>query len=83
MRSIGVSVSSPGMRILAVTRTYRLTGGADRYALALQAELERRGHAVIPFAAHHPQNLPTPWARPTWASAITGRATGCAPWPAR
>jgi glycosyltransferase involved in cell wall biosynthesis len=63
MRSIGVSVSSPGMRILAVTRTYRLTGGADRYALALQAELERRGHAVIPFAAHHPQNLPTPWAR--------------------
>ena len=50
------------MRILVVTRTYRLTGGADRYALALQAELERRGHAVIPFAAHHPQNLPTPWA---------------------
>jgi glycosyltransferase involved in cell wall biosynthesis len=53
----------PPMRILVVTRTYRLTGGADRYALALQAELERRGHAVIPFAAHHPQNLPTPWAR--------------------
>jgi len=51
------------MRILAITRAYRLTGGADRYALALQAELERRGHAVIPFAAHHPQNLPTPWAR--------------------
>jgi len=49
MRSIGVSVSSPGMRILAVTRTYRLTGGADRYALALQAELARRGHTAVSY----------------------------------
>lgn len=51
------------MRILAVTRSYRLTGGADRYALALQQHLEARGHVVIPFAARHPDNLPTPWAR--------------------
>jgi len=51
------------MRILAITRTYRVTGGADSYALALQAALEARGHTVIPFAAQHPANRPTPWAR--------------------
>ena len=51
------------MRILAITRSYRVTGGADTYALALQAALEARGHTVIPFATQHPANLPTPWAR--------------------
>lgn len=51
------------VRILAITRTYRVTGGADTYALALQAALEAKGHIVIPFAARHPANRPTPWAR--------------------
>lgn len=51
------------VRILAITRTYRVTGGADTYALALQAVLEAHGHTVIPFAAQHPANRPTPWAR--------------------
>ena len=38
-------------------------GGLGAIMFDETAELERRGHAVIPFAAAHPANRPTPWAR--------------------
>ncbi|MEM8557120.1 MAG: glycosyltransferase family 4 protein [Bacteroidota bacterium] len=50
-------------RVLNVGHHYRVAGGSDRYMLVLEALLEERGHEVIPFAAAHPDNQPTPWAR--------------------
>lgn len=47
--------------VLNAGQNYRITGGSDRYMLALGGLLESRGHQVVPFAAAHPDNLPTPW----------------------
>ena len=44
------------MKILNVGSNYRVAGGADRYALGLEELLEEHGHAVLPFAARHPEN---------------------------
>jgi len=49
------------LKILNVGSNYRVVGGSDRYFLALEALLERHGHSVVPFAARHPDNRPTPW----------------------
>lgn len=38
-------------------------GGLGAVMLDESAELEARGHAVLPFAAAHPDNLPSAWAR--------------------
>ena len=38
-------------------------GGLGAVMVDEAEALERRGHAVIPFAAAHPANLPTPYAR--------------------
>jgi glycosyltransferase involved in cell wall biosynthesis len=50
------------MRLVLCTEFYHDRGGA--YAAALDAEwlLRSRGHEVIPFAARHPGNRPTPFA---------------------
>lgn len=44
------------MRLVNVGSNYRVAGGADRYALGLEALLEKHGHRVLPFAARHPEN---------------------------
>jgi len=38
-------------------------GGLGAMMLDEAAELERRGHEVVPFVANHPNNLHTPWSR--------------------
>jgi len=50
-------------------------GGLGAIMFDETAELERRGHAVIPFAAAHPANRPTPWARyfPPFTETESGR----------
>ena len=47
------------MRILQINKFYYYRGGAERYFLELSEMLGRAGHEVIPFAMHHPKNLPT------------------------
>ncbi len=47
------------MKILMANKYYFLKGGADRYALELEALLARHGHATIPFAMQHPANQPS------------------------
>lgn len=55
-------MSNPAsLRVLNVGQNYRVTGGSDVYLLELEKLLRRFGHEVIPFAARHPQNLPTEW----------------------
>ncbi len=49
------------MKILMVHKFYYIEGGAERYYFNLSELLQRQGHEVIPFAMHHPRNLPTPW----------------------
>lgn len=49
------------LRVLNIGQNYRITGGSDRYFFNLQNLLEAHGHIVIPFAAKHRDNLPSPW----------------------
>lgn len=49
------------MRILNAGQNYRISGGSDRYMLDLEVLLNSKGHQVVPFAAQHPDNIPTPW----------------------
>ena len=51
------------MRIVVVANWWYRRGGLGAMMLDEAGELERRGHTVVPFAAHHPLNLPTPWSR--------------------
>lgn len=51
------------MKILQLNKYYWPKGGADRYMIELSALLESHGHAVVPFAMAHPNNLPTPYGR--------------------
>ena len=46
------------MKILMVQTFYYYRGGDSTYMLNLSKLLEEEGHEVIPFAMHHPQNLP-------------------------
>lgn len=50
------------MVILNAGQNYRITGGSDRYMIGMGKLLERHGHQVVPFAAAHPDDLPSPWA---------------------
>src|SRR5690349_16420975 len=47
--------------ILQASQNYHIVGGADRSFLKEIALLEQHGHAVIPFAAQSPRNMPTSW----------------------
>ena len=60
MRCVGAR-SWVAMRIILCTEFYHDRGGA--YAAALDAEwlLKSRGHEVVPFAARHPVNRPSPY----------------------
>lgn len=49
------------MKVLMVNSFNYVRGGAERCFLDLSALLESRGHEVVPFAMHHPQNFPSPW----------------------
>lgn len=51
------------MRIVFVANWWYRRGGLGAMMLDEAAELERRGHEVVPFAAHHPNNLDTPRSR--------------------
>ncbi|MCK4235603.1 MAG: glycosyltransferase family 4 protein [Candidatus Krumholzibacteria bacterium] len=49
------------MRILMVQTFYYYRGGDSTYMFNLTKLLEENGHEVVPFAMHHPQNLPSPY----------------------
>jgi len=49
------------MRILLCTEFYHDLGGGYAFALDSQRLLESEGHEVIPFAAGHPDNRPSPF----------------------
>ena len=51
------------MRVVFVANWWYRRGGLGAVMLDEASALERRGHEIIPFAAGHPDNLPTPWAR--------------------
>ncbi len=44
------------MKILQVNKFYFPEYGTERYLFGLMAQLEHRGHTVIPFAMQHPKN---------------------------
>lgn len=44
-----------------VNKFYYVKGGSERYFFELSHLLESRGHTVIPFAMHHPENLASPY----------------------
>lgn len=67
------------MKVLLVNSYYRLAaGGAETVVLATQAQLERAGHEVVPFAIDEADTLPTPWRRyfPTGGSTPRGLVPG-------
>jgi len=51
------------LKILSVSQNYYIRGGSDRIFLMTNELLERQGHQVISFAAQHPMNQPTSWAK--------------------
>ena len=51
------------MRIAMVANWWYRRGGLGAVMLDEAAELERRGHEIVPFAARHPENLASSWAR--------------------
>lgn len=51
------------MRVLIANHRYVVASGAERYLFNISAELEARGHVVMPFAMHHRENAPTPYAK--------------------
>lgn len=51
------------MRILGIHKHFFYRDGASAYFLQVQDLLARHGHDVVPFSMHHPQNLPTPFAK--------------------
>lgn len=46
------------MKVLMVHKFYYPGGGSDTAMFQTKLLLEQHGHAVIPFAMHHPSNLP-------------------------
>ena len=48
--------------LLAVNNYYYYRGGAETVFLEHNKMFQALGWQVVPFAMHHPQNLPTPWA---------------------
>ncbi len=51
------------MTVLQINKFYYPRWGADRYFFDLSHWLRDAGHAVVPFAMQHPDNLPTPYSR--------------------
>lgn len=51
------------MKVILVHKFYYPRAGAERSFFDLKDSLEKNGHEVIPFAMHHPFNLPTPFSR--------------------
>lgn len=51
------------LTVLNIGQNHWVRGGSDKYQFAMASLLERHGNRVIPFAARHPDNLPTPWDR--------------------
>lgn len=51
------------MKVLMVHKFYFIEGGAERYLFNLSGLLTKHGVEVVPFAMHHPRNVPTPYAR--------------------
>ena len=49
------------MRILLCTEFYHRFGGGYAFALDSQALLQAHGHLVVPLAARHPLNEPSPF----------------------
>lgn len=49
------------MNIIQANKFYYPRGGAETYLLEISHWLQTQGHHVIPFAMHHPSNLPTPY----------------------
>ncbi len=49
--------------ILNVSQNHHIIGGSDKYFFSLAELLNQNGHTVIPFTAHHPNNLPSVWSR--------------------
>jgi len=47
------------MRVLIANHRYVLASGAERYLFNISAELEARGHTVMPFSMRHRNNAPT------------------------
>jgi glycosyltransferase involved in cell wall biosynthesis len=49
------------LKILMVNKFFYVKGGSERYFFELSHLLESKGHEVIPFAMHHPENLASPY----------------------
>lgn len=49
------------MVVLQANKFFYEKGGSERYFFMLSDELERRGHRVVPFSMHHPDNRPSPY----------------------
>ncbi len=49
------------MKILIIHYAYWITGGPERYFFNVIRELEKRGHAVVPFSMNCTENKPTPY----------------------
>ena len=49
------------MKVLLVNKFHYRRAGAETAYFNLAELLESRGHTVIPFAARHPENLPSPY----------------------
>ncbi len=69
------------MTIIQANKFYALKGGAERYMLELSAWLETHGHAVVPFAMQHPDNLPSPF-DDKFVSYVQTESTRSSPWQA-
>lgn len=49
------------MKVLLVSSFLHHRGGDSTCMFLEAAELEKRGHTVVPFAMRHPANVPSPW----------------------
>ena len=63
------------MKILNAGHHYHIKGGSDRYLMNLETLLQGQGHEVIPFAAEHPDNEPTPYSQYFPAAGIATQGT--------
>lgn len=51
----------PARTLLSINNYYYPRGGAEVVFLEQNRMLEASGWQVVPFAMHHPRNLPSPW----------------------
>jgi glycosyltransferase involved in cell wall biosynthesis len=55
--------AGPSRTLLSINNYYYARGGAEVVFLEQNRMLEEAGWRVVPFAMHHPKNLPSPWSR--------------------